>query len=201
MRTKRNNQSHIGNTFQKGFTLVELLIVVIILAILAAIVVPQFASTTDDANLASLDSSLSNVRAAVDLYKQQHGDYPGATTAIDGGACAVLGGTTGTGAGGAGATGAQAFLDQLSLYTSATGAACSIKDATYEFGPYLQKNTLPANPITNSNAFEVVDAGDLLMAGTNVNLGWKYDINAGKFIANDTTDPDGAGPEVSYDKR
>jgi len=39
------------------------------------------------------------------------------------------------------------------------------------------------------------------MAGTGVNLGWKFDILAGKFIANDTTDPDGAGAEVSYDKR
>ena len=42
----------------KGFTLVELLIVVIILALLAAIVIPQFASSTDDAKIASLDTSL-----------------------------------------------------------------------------------------------------------------------------------------------
>jgi hypothetical protein len=39
------------------------------------------------------------------------------------------------------------------------------------------------------------------MLGTAVNLGWKYDIIAGKFIANDTTDPDGAGPLLSYDQR
>ena len=68
---------------QQGFTLVELLIVVIILALLAAIVVPQFASSTDDAKLASLDTTLANVRAAVDLYYQQHGEYPGELTAVD----------------------------------------------------------------------------------------------------------------------
>ena len=32
-------------------------------------------------------------------------------------------------------------------------------------------------------------------------LGWKYDLNVGKFIANDTTDPDLGGPDPSYDQR
>jgi len=187
----------LRNTIQKGFTLVELLIVVIILALLAAIVVPQFASSTDDAKLASLDTTLSNVRAAVDLYYQQHGEYPGELTAVD----AACGGTDGTGTGGAGAQGVQAFEDQMSLYTDADGGACSQKDANFKFGPYLKKASLPVNPITNVATLEVINTGDLLMVGTNVDLGWKYDIIVGKFIANDTTDPDGVGPEVSYDQR
>ena len=181
------------NVLQKGFTLVELLIVVIILALLAAIVVPQFASSTDDAKLASLDTTLTNLRSAIDLYYQQHGEYPGELTAVD----AACTGTDGTGVAGS----AQAFLDQLSLYTDADGGACSVKDANFQFGPYLKKNTLPDNPITTSNAFEVINTGDLLMAGTGANLGWKYDYVVGKFIANDTTDPDGAGPLPSYDQR
>lgn len=188
---------YVVTNIQRGFTLVELLIVVIILALLAAIVVPQFASSTDDAKLASLDTTLSNMRAAIDLYYQQHGEYPGANTAVAAGCTA----TDGTGTGGAGAQGAQAFLDQLSMFTDSDGGACSVKDATYQFGPYLKKNTLPDNPITASNAFEVIDTGDILMPGTGANLGWKYDLTVGKFIANDTTDPDGAGPEPSYDKR
>ncbi len=187
----------VRKAIQQGFTLVELLIVVIILALLAAIVVPQFASSTDDAKLASLDTTLSNLRAAIDLYYQQHGEYPGELTAVDV-ACTA---TDGTGTGGAGAQGSQSFLDQLSLYSDANGGTCSVKDANFEFGPYLKKNSLPANPITGVSTLEVVDDGDILMAGTNVDLGWKYDILAGKFIANDTTDPDGAGPEVSYDQR
>ena len=73
---------------QDGFTLVELLIVVIILAILAAIVVPQFASSTSDAEDSSLDTTLSNMRAAVDLYYQQHGEYP-ALNAATGGTCSA----------------------------------------------------------------------------------------------------------------
>ncbi len=186
------------NLAQKGFTLVELLIVVIILALLAAIVVPQFASSTDDAKLASLDTTLSNMRSAIDLYYQQHGEYPGELTAVD----VACTGTDGTGTGGAGAQGAQAFLDQLSMYTDADGGACSVKDANFQYGPYLKKSTLPPNPITNVATLEVIDTGDLLMSGTAVNLGWKYDIIVGKFIANDTTDIDGAGPGTeTYDQR
>ena len=186
------------NAIQQGFTLVELLIVVIILALLAAIVVPQFASSTDDAKLASMDTTLSNLRASIDLYYQQHGEYPGELTAVD---AACVAGTDGTGTGGAGAQGAQAFLDQLSLYTDTDGGTCSVKDANFQYGPYLKKGSLPGNPITGVSTLEVVDDGDILMAGDNVNLGWKYDILAGKFIANDTTDPDAAGPQVSYDQR
>ncbi|MFK7816838.1 MAG: prepilin-type N-terminal cleavage/methylation domain-containing protein, partial [Gammaproteobacteria bacterium] len=47
----------------KGFTLVELLIVVIILAILAAIIVPQFSASTNDAKAAALQSNLANLRS------------------------------------------------------------------------------------------------------------------------------------------
>lgn len=192
----------IHKAIQKGFTLVELLIVVIILALLAAIVVPQFASSTDDAKLASLDTTLGNVRAAVDLYRQQHGAYPGELTAVD----AACTGTDGTGTAVDAATRAQAFLDQLSLYTDAQGGACSIKDANFQYGPYLKKNTLPDNPITGVGTelaeFIVVNAGDLVMAGDGPNGGWKYDVLTGKFIANDTTDIDGAGPGTeTYDQR
>jgi prepilin-type N-terminal cleavage/methylation domain-containing protein len=186
------------SAIQQGFTLVELLIVVIILALLAAIVVPQFASSTDDAKLASLDTTLSNMRAAIDLYYQQHGEFPGELTAVD--AACVAPATDGTGVGGL-TGGAQAFLDQLSLYTDADGGACSIKDANFQYGPYLKKGSLPSNPITGVATFVVVDDGDILMAGSAADQGWKYDIVAGKFIANDTTDPDTTGPEVSYDQR
>lgn len=177
-------------TEQRGFTLVELLIVVIILALLAAIVVPQFASSTDDAKVSSLDTTLTNIRGAIDLYYQQHGEYPGLNTAID----TDCGATDGTGTGGAGAQGEQAFLDQLSMFTNADGGACSVKDTTFKYGPYLKKNTLPDNPITGVATFEVIDTGDILMEGTDADGGWKYDINVGKFIANDTTaDANGNG--------
>ncbi|MCP4407743.1 MAG: prepilin-type N-terminal cleavage/methylation domain-containing protein [Gammaproteobacteria bacterium] len=175
---------------QRGFTLVELLIVVIILAILAAIVVPQFASSTDDAKLSALDSTLSNVRAAIDIYYQQHGEYPGELTPLPASGCAS--GTKGTDGG---AT-ELAFREQLSMYTDSAGGACSIGDSTFKYGPYLKKSTLPANPITGINTLVVVGVGDLNMAGAGTPAGWKYDYVAGKFIANDDdADPNG----VKYD--
>lgn len=167
-----------------GFTLVELLIVVIMLAILAAIVVPQFASSTDDAKASAADTSLANLRSVIDLYYQQHGEYPGSLTAVP----ASCSGTAGTGVatGGAGTTAATAFIEQLSLYTDADGGACSVGDTTtFKFGPYLKKATIPAEPFKGSAALEVVAAGDLNMGATAGDPGgYKYDTKTGRIIIN-----------------
>lgn len=58
--------------FSKGFTLVEILIVVIILGILAAIVIPQFTQASNDARQSSLSSDLQTVRSQLELYRVQH---------------------------------------------------------------------------------------------------------------------------------
>jgi general secretion pathway protein G len=61
-----------------GFTLVELLIVVIILGILAAVVIPQFANVSADAKESSVRSNLATARQAISLYRVQHDEtYPG----------------------------------------------------------------------------------------------------------------------------
>lgn len=65
---------------RSGFTLVEILIVVIILGILAAIVIPQFTQASNDARTNALASDLQTVRSQLQLYKVQHLDnFPGAT--------------------------------------------------------------------------------------------------------------------------
>ena len=61
---------------KSGFTLVEILIVVIILGVLAAIVVPQFAGAGEDANLSSLRASLRRIRLQITLYMVHHNNTP-----------------------------------------------------------------------------------------------------------------------------
>jgi general secretion pathway protein G len=59
---------------QRAFTLVEILIVVIILGILAAIVIPQFTNASQNARESSLQSTLQTLRSQIQLFKLQHGD-------------------------------------------------------------------------------------------------------------------------------
>ena len=67
----------VSSRVRRAFTLVEVLMVVIVLGILAAIVVPQFSSASDDANLASLTTNLQTIRGQLELYKMQHNStYP-----------------------------------------------------------------------------------------------------------------------------
>ncbi len=156
-------------TREQGFTLVELLIVVIILAILAAVVVPQFATSTDDARLAALDSTLGNMRSVLDLYQAQHGEYPSALPA----------------AGGDGLINTPlAFRNQLAMYTDADGDTLNTKDATHIYGPYLKKNEIPLEPMTDLAVVEIITAGVLGMLTPGDPGGWKFDNVTGQFIVN-----------------
>ncbi|MFH1416764.1 MAG: prepilin-type N-terminal cleavage/methylation domain-containing protein [Planctomycetota bacterium] len=66
---------------RSAFTLVELLIVVVILGILAAVVVPQFSDASTDARISSLGTNLATIRGQLELYKLQHnGNYPALLT-------------------------------------------------------------------------------------------------------------------------
>ena len=67
---------------KSGFTLVEILIVVVILGILAAIVIPQFTEASTEAKMSSLCTDLQTMRSQIELYKIQHNDdLPGDGTA------------------------------------------------------------------------------------------------------------------------
>ena len=59
---------------RSGFTLVEILIVVVILGILAAIVIPQFTEASTEAKTSSLCTDLQTMRSQIELFKIQHND-------------------------------------------------------------------------------------------------------------------------------
>jgi prepilin-type N-terminal cleavage/methylation domain-containing protein len=58
---------------RQAFTLIEILIVVVLLAILAATIVPQFSASTKDAQDSSAAFSLQGLRSQIEIYKAQHG--------------------------------------------------------------------------------------------------------------------------------
>jgi prepilin-type N-terminal cleavage/methylation domain-containing protein len=65
---------------RSAFTLVEVLIVVVIMAILAAAIIPQFTDSTKDAKSSTVQFNLSTLRSQIQLYRTQHnGTNPGAT--------------------------------------------------------------------------------------------------------------------------
>jgi general secretion pathway protein G len=66
-----------------GFTLMEILIVVLILGVMAAIVIPQFANASSDTKKSSLSASLNSLRTQIEFYMLQHGELPPTLTGAD----------------------------------------------------------------------------------------------------------------------
>lgn len=60
----------------KGFTLIEVMVVVVILGILAAIVVPQIMSRPDQAKVVKAEQDILAIENSLDLYKLDNGFYP-----------------------------------------------------------------------------------------------------------------------------
>lgn len=65
---------------QAGFTLIELLIVIAIIAILAAIAIPQFLKYKQGAYIDSVRSDIKNVATAYEAYAAKYGSYPGSAS-------------------------------------------------------------------------------------------------------------------------
>jgi general secretion pathway protein G len=152
---------------KKGFTLVEILIVVVILGILAAIVIPQFTEASTEAKTSSLVTDLQSMRSQIELYKVQHNDnLPG-----------VLNGTHTAGAG---------FVNALIGYTDIFGETVARTDPN-AYGPYLQK--IPTNQFVDS---DVVIPGNTNGADpgivTDGTQGWFFDKDTGKIWATDSAD-------------
>lgn len=67
---------HPISRMRQGFTLIEILIVVVILGILAAIVIPQFTDASQEASVSSLQTQLQTIRSQVELFNVQNPATP-----------------------------------------------------------------------------------------------------------------------------
>jgi len=66
----------------KGFTLIEILLVVVIIGILVAVVMPRFTGRTQEAQLSAAKNSVANISLALDLYEVDNGVYPSSLQAL-----------------------------------------------------------------------------------------------------------------------
>jgi general secretion pathway protein G len=65
---------------RRGFTLVELVIVVLVIGIIAAIAAPKMFDTAGSARTNSTQQSLRTLRSAIELYRANNGSYPAAAS-------------------------------------------------------------------------------------------------------------------------
>ncbi len=142
-------------TVRGGFTLIEILIVVVILGILAAIVLPQFSNATHLTRENMLKDDARYLRMQINVFKAQHRDiapgYPGGDSTA--------------------APTATDFLAEMTGYTDEYCNISSAQSAQYKYGPYLTK--MPPNPISNLNTILVVGSGQAIPAPTGT-YGWMY---------------------------
>lgn len=66
-----------------GFTLIEIMVVVTILAILSVLVVPKLVGRTDEAKRVAAKVQIKNIEGALQMYKLDNGDYPSTEQGLD----------------------------------------------------------------------------------------------------------------------
>ena len=154
---------------KSGFTLIEILIVVIILGILAAIVIPQFTEASSEARESTLVSNLHTLRSQIGLYKVQHNDVLPDLTSSD------------------------TFETCLVEQTDVDGAAGT------DFGPYMQSVPDNPFITDDATPLFVIDTlGGATPAAGDDTSHWLIDSDTGNIWANDSENLNGDDAEPEH---
>ena len=69
-------RNRLARHMQRGFTLIEIMVVVVIMGILAALVVPKLMGRTDDARITAARQDIATLMSSLKLYKLDNQHYP-----------------------------------------------------------------------------------------------------------------------------
>ena len=157
-----------GKMRNKAFTLVELIIVVTILGIMAAIVIPTFQGNVATAKESASKTNLMTIRTQIELYKLQHNGYPPGYVA------------------GAGAPVGTVSLQLIgTTMVDGTASPSTVPSAPFLYGPYLK--SIPKNSFNNlSTIVYVAEATAFSDAVDGTSSGWLYKKETGEIAMNMT---------------
>src|ERR1700722_16851144 len=79
----KNSVQSVSYRAAAGFTLIEVMVVVVILGILAAIIVPKIMSRPEQARIVKVKQDILAIQSALDLYKLDNGMYPTTDQGLD----------------------------------------------------------------------------------------------------------------------
>jgi len=157
-----------------AFTLVEILVVVVLLGILAAVVMSQVSSSGTSAKQSALATDLQLLRRFIMVYKAHHLEvepgYPDGNTAQ--------------------APSESAFVEQATMSSNANGQTAAAGTEGFDRGPYIQK--MPVNPFNNKSSIEMLGNDEEFPADADDSCGWIYKASTGQIRA-DSTGIDGNG--------